>query len=288
MRRMISALLWPGLMGTSIALNAWAMASSRPMLYFNMIYFGLAATLFTLERLMPYERTWLENDGQVAPDLLHTFLNKGVIQAFATAITSMGIARAVDPMPGELWPDTWPLAAQVALGLVVAEAGFYAAHRLAHQWRWLWRFHAVHHSVRRLWIINTGRFHFVDTIVSVALSQPLLYVAGAPQVVFLWVAAVTAFIGILTHCNVVMRWRLLGYVFNTPELHRWHHSRKAAEGNANYGENLMIFDHLFATFLFPARRPPANIGIDEPMAEGFLGQLRQPFVPETNAVAARS
>ncbi|MGE0651533.1 MAG: sterol desaturase family protein [Alphaproteobacteria bacterium] len=287
MRRMVSALLWPGLMATCIALNAWAMASSRPMLCFNLIYFGLAATLFALERLMPYERAWLESDGQVAPDLLHTFFNKGVIQAFAAAITSMGIARAVEPTPGDLWPDAWPLAAQVVLGLVVAELGFYAAHRLAHQWRRLWRFHAVHHSVRRLWIVNTGRFHFVDTIASVAMSQPLLYVAGAPQVVFLWVAAITAFIGILTHCNVDMRCRWLGFVFNTPELHRWHHSRTPSEGNANYGENLMIFDHLFATFFFPARRPSADIGINEPMAEGFLGQLRQPFVPETNAVTAR-
>jgi sterol desaturase/sphingolipid hydroxylase (fatty acid hydroxylase superfamily) len=119
------------------------------------------------------------------------------------------------------------------------------------------------------------------------LSQPLLYVVGAPQVVFLWVAAITAFIGILSHCNVDMRCRWLGFVFNTPELHRWHHSRTPLEGNANYGENLMIFDHLFATFLFPARRPSADIGINEPMAEDFLGQLRQPFAPETNTVTAR-
>ncbi len=286
MKRAISAMLWPGLMALCVALNSLAIESARPMLYFNMIYLGLAATLFGLERLMPFERTWLADDGQIAPDLLHTLLNKGVIQAFAAAITVMGIAQAVDAEPGSLWPSRWPMAAQVVLALLIAEIGLYAAHRLAHEWRRLWRFHAVHHSVTRLWIVNTGRFHFVDTIASVALSQPLLYFAGAPKIVFLWVAAITAFIGILTHCNVDMRARPLAYIFNTPELHRWHHSRLPAEGNTNYGENLMVFDLLLRTFYFPERRPPADIGINEPMAASFVGQLRQPFTADRALPAA--
>jgi sterol desaturase/sphingolipid hydroxylase (fatty acid hydroxylase superfamily) len=285
MKRVISALLWPALMAACIALNAWALESSRPMLYFNMIYFGLAGLLFVLERVMPYERAWLQNDGQIGPDLAHTLLSKGVIQAFAAAITAMGVAQAVDAGASGYWPARWPLAAQVVLGLVIAEAGLYAAHRLGHKWRRLWRFHAVHHSVTRLWIVNTGRFHFVNTIAAVALSQPLLYFAGAPRVIFLWVAAITAFVGILTHCNVDMRARALAWLFNTPELHRWHHSRIPAEGNRNYGENLMIFDLLLGTFYFPRRHPPVNIGIDEPMPETFVGQLRHPFRPVPRAAA---
>lgn len=281
MNRVISALLWPGLMAACIALNALAMGSSRPMLYFNLIYFTLAAILFALERVMPFERAWLEGDGQAGPDLLHTLLNKGVVQGFATAIAAMGVAQAVDEGASGPWPAHWPMAAQVALGLLIAELGLYAAHRLSHEWRALWRFHAVHHSVTRLWVVNTGRFHFMNTIASAALSQPLLYLAGAPKPIFLWVAAITAFVGIFTHCNVDMRARPLAFVFNTPELHRWHHSRLPAEGNANYGENLMIFDLIFKSFFFPARRPPANIGVDEPMAESFLGQLRQPFLPDS-------
>lgn len=264
-------------MALCIGLNAVAMQGPHPFLYFNLIYLTLALALLGLERVMPFERNWLASDGQIAPDIAHTLLNKGIVQVFAFAITAMGVAQAVDPAASGPWPGNWPMAAQVVLALVIAEAGFYGAHRLAHEWPRLWRFHAVHHSVRRLWIVNTGRFHFVDTLMSVALSQPLLYLAGAPKPVFLWVAAITAFIGILTHCNVDMRTGALNFVFNTPELHRWHHSRRADEGNRNYGENLMLFDQLFSTFFFPARRPPADIGIDGPMAESFLGQLRQPF-----------
>ena len=142
-------------------------------------------------------------------------------------------------------------------------------------------FHAVHHSVERLWFFNTGRFHFVDTAFSILLSQPLLLLSGAPGDVVVWVSVTTAFVGILTHCNVDMRTGPIDFVFNTPALHRWHHSRNPDEGNSNYGENLMLWDLIFGSFYRPARRPPANIGIDEPMPRHFLGQLWYPFQPRS-------
>jgi len=136
----------------------------------------------------------------------------------------------------------------------------------------------VHHSARRLWFFNTGRFHVIDTLTSIALSQPLLFLVGAPLEVFQWVSMITAYVGMLTHCNVDMRLGALNHVVNSPQLHRWHHSMKLREGNRNYGENLMLFDHLFGTFFLPVRqRPPARIGIREAMAPTFLGQLAQPF-----------
>ena len=148
----------------------------------------------------------------------------------------------------------------------------------------MWRFHAVHHSVERLWFFNTGRFHLVDTLISIAASQPLLYLAGAPTSVFLWFSGVTAFIGILTHCNVEMRFGFLSYFFNTPGLHRWHHSMDLKEGNKNYGENIMVFDHMFRSFYNPDRRPPSKIGIPEEMPRDFIGQVLQPFKKRSSQV----
>ena len=172
---------------------------------------------------------------------------------------------------------------QIILGLVVAEFGLYWAHRLAHEWPLLWRFHSVHHSATRLWFFNTGRFHFVDTNVSILLSQPLLFLVGAPKEIFIWTSAITAIVGMLTHCNVEMRFGLLNYVFNTPAVHRWHHSMNLEEGNKNYGENLMLFDHLFGSYFFAERRPPAVIGIKEAMPRTFWGQMLFPFLGERSA-----
>jgi sterol desaturase/sphingolipid hydroxylase (fatty acid hydroxylase superfamily) len=66
-------------------------------------------------------------------------------------------------------------------------------------------------------------------------------------------------------------------IFSTPRLHRWHHSRVLAEGNTNYGENLVLWDQVFGTYFNPDRRPPADIGISGRIADGFLAQLLQPF-----------
>lgn len=277
MRILLSYLLWPALLGACIAATALGLAAGQGYLVFNLAYLSLAAALFLLERVMPHEPAWLENCGQIGPDLGHALLNKSVVQVIVAVGTTFGLAEALSPESGTFWPSHWPLAAQVLVGLLLAEFGLYWAHRLAHEWPLLWRFHAVHHSATRLWFLNSGRFHFMDTTVSILLSQPLLFLAGAPKEVFVWVSAITAFIGMLTHCNVEMRFGPLSFLFNTPELHRWHHSMEPREGNKNYGENLMVFDHLFGSFFKADQRPPVVIGIKESMPRGFLGQLLAPL-----------
>jgi sterol desaturase/sphingolipid hydroxylase (fatty acid hydroxylase superfamily) len=256
------------------------MNTGHGVLAFNITYLMLAVTVALLERVMPHERAWLENDGQMRADLAHTVLNKGFAQVLITFIVFMGIADRLAPVDDGIWPIGLPLTLQIVLGLVIAEAGLYWKHRLAHEWPWLWRFHAVHHSVTRLWFFNTGRFHLVDTVTGLMVGMPILLILGAPQDVLLMVSATTAIIGMLTHCNIEMRCGVLNYLFNTPSLHRWHHSKVLEEGNRNYGENLVLFDQLFGTFYNSPRRPPRDIGIVHAMPETFLGQLKIPFTSQ--------
>ncbi len=280
----LSVIVWPGLLATALALTSWGMTTESPILFFNLIYVSFALTVGALERFMPYEVTWLKDDKQTFANLAHTLLSKGLVQVLIVVTTIVGIAGVVQPAAGSttgLWPGDWPMVLQVVLGLFIAEFGLYWAHRLAHEFPILWRFHAVHHSVTRLWFINTGRFHFVDSIFSIVMSQPLLFLLGAPMEVFLWVSAFTAFVGVLTHCNIETRTGFLNYVLNTPRLHRWHHSMVPEEGNMNYGENLMVWDLIFGTYFDADRRPPAEIGIEGPMPASFTGQLFQPFKRES-------
>jgi sterol desaturase/sphingolipid hydroxylase (fatty acid hydroxylase superfamily) len=248
-------------------------------------YLAVALALWQLERRWPHEAIWLKDDGQMVPDLLHTLLTKGLVQVLALVSLVIGVTGEVQA--GPWWPTHWPLIVQVAAALVLAELGLYAAHRMAHEWPLLWRFHAVHHSVRRLWFWNTGRFHAVDTLARIAASVPLLWLAGAPADVLQWLSAVTAYIGILTHANLDVRCGPFNWIFNTPELHRWHHSRRIEEGNRNYGENLMIWDLIFGTWYLPDRRPPLDIGIDGPMPTGFIGQCLAPFRRAAHAATDR-
>lgn len=274
----IKSTLWPGLLLLCIAITAWGIDHGSGTVAFNVAYFGLALVLWLLERLLPFEPSWNQQDGQMAADLAHTLMSKAPAQLAVVGGAAAGIAHASANLAASTWwPNHWAMPIQVLLGLVIIEFGLYWAHRLSHEWPVLWRFHAIHHSVRRLWFFNTGRFHIVNSLISMLLGLPLLYLAGAPGMVITWVSAITAFIGMLTHCNVDMHCRRLSYVFNTPVLHRWHHRPNTEEGDTNYGENLVLFDQLFGTFYHPRLRPPAQIGIKEQMPRDFIGQLLAPF-----------
>ena len=281
-RTFISYASWPFLLTSCIVATVFGFATTHPILAFNVIYLCLIISLFFLERFMPHERKWQENDGQLFADLAHTLLSKGVVQALVAFAGIFGLTKLITPLTDEgygIWPRDWPLWCQVILGMLTAEFGLYWAHRLSHEFHPLWRFHAVHHSVTKLWIVNTGRFHFINSLVSILLGTGVLIALGAPLEVVIWLSAITAYIGVLTHCNVEMNFfKPLSYIFNTPELHRWHHSKKLREGNKNYGENLVLWDQLFGTFFIDTpRRPPVNIGITQQMPESFWAQLIWPF-----------
>ncbi len=280
-RYIASWLAWPVIFTGAMVITGIGFAWDAPVIGFNLGYLFLGLSLFVLEHKMPHEKKWNIDDGQTAASLLHTLTSKGTVQTIFIFSAALGLTSLITPAsePGYgIWPREWPMAAQAALGIVAAEFALYWGHRIAHEWIPLWHFHAVHHSVNKLWILNTGRFHFIDSLKSIVGGMALLLILGAPMEVFHWLAAVTAFIGMLTHCNVEMRFGPISYIFNTPELHRWHHSRVITESNKNYGENVMFWDLLFGTFFNAARRPPENIGIAEYMPPGFLGQIAYPFV----------
>ena len=278
MRQTLSYLLWPLLFVMCLIGTQVGIASSHPVAGFNLTYATLAIVLAWLERVFPHQEKWNNHDGQIKADLFHTILNKGMVQVFVVVSTIIGVAEKAGSSGLQIWPSYWPMWAQVILSVIVMDFGLYWKHRIAHEWAWLWPFHAVHHSAPRLWFFNTGRFHVVDTVTGVLFGLPLLFLLGAPNEVFSWAAGITAYIGMLTHCNVEMRFGFLSAIFNTPELHRWHHSRRLREGNKNYGENLMLWDHVFRSYFRENRPSPKNIGIYGDMPENFIGQLKAPFV----------
>jgi sterol desaturase/sphingolipid hydroxylase (fatty acid hydroxylase superfamily) len=278
---LLSLTWWPLLYFGALA-GAWfAFASPAPILWFNVVYATLLLAIVLLERATPHRAEWLEHDGETLNDIGHTLLTKGAAQlaVAATSIVPMAVATVTraDDHASHLWPADWPLIAQVVLALVIAEFGLYWSHRIAHENLFFWRFHALHHSVVRLWVVNTGRFHVIDSLIKMVLSQAPLYLLDAPLPVFLWVGAVTAITGLLTHCNVETRTALFDPIVATPKLHRWHHSKTLAEGNSNYCENIMVWDHVFGTYLNPAKASPDRLGISGKVAPDFLGQIVQPF-----------
>jgi ornithine lipid hydroxylase len=282
MRTAVSWVLWPLLAAASCVATAVGLHYGvEGSLIVAGVYLGLALVLTVLERVMPFEREWNRSDGQVAHDAVFTLIGSGLPGALAQAVVlagTVGIAQWIaDHAGGSPWPNHWPVAAQIALVVLVADFGAYWGHRAFHNVSWLWPFHAVHHSVPRLWWLNTGRIHPVDSATMIVFSMPLLFLLGVPDHMVVWLGIFTTFIGMLSHCNVEMRCGMLDWVFNTPGVHRWHHSRVLREGNNNYGEMTMVWDVVFGTHYRQRRRPPRDIGTDTPVPSGILAQFTEPL-----------
>ena len=79
----------------------------RPALFFNIAYAFLAVSLYALERTMPHERSWNENDGQTFANIAHTLLSKGMVQTLIVFSAVIGLTTYVTPAaePGYgIWP----------------------------------------------------------------------------------------------------------------------------------------------------------------------------------------
>jgi len=218
----------------------------------------------------------------VVTDLAHAVVSGiGATQLMRVLVQASGvvIAGALSRALGAtLWPLEWPLLAQLALALVIAELPQYWLHRLQHEHEALWRFHATHHSAPRLYWLNAARFHPVDISLLYVVGYLPLVALGCPEVVIMLFTLFDAVFGMLQHSNIAMRLGPLNRLFSAAQPHRWHHSRTLVEANTNYGSNLIVWDLLFGTFFLPEREPPEAIGIgDMPdFPQQYAAQLVSP------------
>ena len=168
--------------------------------------------------------------------------------------------------------------------LLAADFLRYWMHRAFHRFAPLWRLHAVHHSPHRLYWLNVGRFHpFEKAIQYLADALPFI-VLGVTQPVLAVYFVFFAINGFFQHSNCSVRLGPLNYIVSGPELHRWHHSQRAAESDTNFGNNLIIWDLLFGTRFLPADREVGPLGLrNRTYPLDFLAQLTSPFVTDPGA-----
>jgi sterol desaturase/sphingolipid hydroxylase (fatty acid hydroxylase superfamily) len=235
------------------------------------------------EWIFPYHRRWLKSHHDVGLDIKYAIiigLTGSLCQPLIAAIAIPTTAWLSAAFGQELWPHRWPLLIQVVLALVIAEFPKYWMHRLEHEWDLLWRIHATHHSVPRLYFLNAARFHPIDTAIDTVVGLLPLAILGCSAEVIALFVLVSAVHGYFQHANLQLRLGPLNYFFSMAELHRWHHSKTVEEANHNYGQNVIVWDLVFGTFFLPAdREPPVEIGLAN--LPGFpktlLAQLASPF-----------
>ncbi len=278
--RAVSVLFFPLVLGAALIAGARIAAQGgNPTLVLALTGCVVLAT----ECALPHRAAWNRSHGDVGVDLAHV-VSVSLASFAAQALVPRALAplaTALAPLGTErLWPEHWPLLAQLPLALVAAEFFQYWSHRLSHEWEPLWRLHATHHSAPRLYFLNAARFHPLDIAIDTAAGLIPLVLLSCPAGVIASFALFTGVFGYLQHANVRVALGPLNYVFSMAELHRWHHAQNLREANTNYGSNLIVWDLVFGTFFWPRdRTPPERIGIPALSAfpQTYWGQLASPF-----------
>lgn len=235
------------------------------------------ATSWLAERLAPYEPAFNHALGDGRRDLAHALVNES---ANTLSVLAMPAAVALAPRLGG-WPHDWPVAMQVGLAILIADAGITLAHMASHRFALLWRFHAVHHSVQRMYGFNGLMKHPLHQAFELTAATVPLVLLGMPQQVAWLLTFAVAIQLLLQHSNVDMRVGALGAIWAVAPAHRFHHLARAGDGDVNFGLFTSLWDHLLGTFHRDAGRrfAPGDLGVagrpDFPRA--YVAQLAEPF-----------
>ena len=105
----------------------------------------------------------------------------------------------------------------------------------------------AHHSVKDVDWLAGSRSHPVEILINQTIEYAPIVILGAhPDVAFMK-GILDATWGMYIHSNIGVRMGVLQYVFNGPEMHRWHHALAPGRPVCNFGNNLSVFDWWFGT-----------------------------------------
>lgn len=261
--------------GNGIAIYVVTMNYSK--LWLLVVAFAFIVLAFLLERAIPYDAAFNKSHGDRVRDFLHFLVNEA---SNVLGVASVPIAASFIALPS-VWPDSLPLWQQLLLAIFIADIGITLAHFASHRIGVLWRLHAVHHSVKRMYGFNGLMKHplhqFIETV---AGSTPLLLMGISQDVLALLVVAVVLQL-LLQHSNVAYFTGPLKYLLVINVVHRFHHLKTAEEGDVNFGLFTTLTDWFIGTYFYDKRRTigEGDLGIgDQPdYPVGYLKELVMPF-----------
>jgi sterol desaturase/sphingolipid hydroxylase (fatty acid hydroxylase superfamily) len=278
-------LFYPGML-----LSSWVLFFGLKSLFKSDDLFFLVAILSTgaiviihvLEKFFPYRRIWNQSRGDRVSNLLLTnVLLPGISRLAEVVLGWLALSMVPDSHQflRNQWPHQWPLMLQLLLALLICEFFFYWIHRISHRTQFFWNFHRAHHTVKRVYWENSGRFHPVDLFLNwFFYFWPLIFFGVSQELMalFLLTNGVT---GLLEHANINYRGGVLNRVFNTAELHRWHHSTVIEESSTNFGKVLCVWDQIFGSYYLPADREVGDTGVidEDSHLETYWAELALPF-----------
>jgi sterol desaturase/sphingolipid hydroxylase (fatty acid hydroxylase superfamily) len=241
---------------------------------FLLDLFVLGAIFIPLEALFPLRKSQPLIRPEFRTDLVYFAVSHLGFQAIALA-TNYPVERWLNLHAGGVLLAATPLWVQIPLGLIIADFCQYVVHRSFHTGV-LWRFHAVHHSIKALDWLAGSRLHLVDIIVTRGAVFAALFVSVSSEALPI-IVLILAFQTVWIHSNTRWGGGWLEYVFITPRLHHWHHADNAKSYDTNFAVQFSFIDRIFGTFHAPRNVWPDSYGVSDSPPNGYIDQFVWPF-----------
>jgi len=274
--------LWIGVDGAALA----ALGSGSGIVWLGPLLLVAVALSFLAERIAPWSPEWNRSLGDGARDVIHAVVNESASLAALGMLPILVVGLGT----GSLWPSGLPFVVEVVGAILVLDLGVGFVHFLSHRLAWLWRIHAVHHSVLRMYGLNGLMKHPLHQAVETLAGTAPLVALGLPADVGTALVFCTAIQLLLQHSNVDYRLGPLRRWLAVAEVHRFHHRRSPVDGDVNFGLFTTLVDHALGTYYWQPEAPRSGkaLGIaaepDYPI--GYAAQLVRPFRPRIGGSSA--
>ncbi|MBZ9846804.1 sterol desaturase family protein [Mesorhizobium sp. CA14] len=218
-------------------------------------------------------------------DLIYALFNGIPIKLGLAAVVALATSTVGQLVPAYVAPavSSQPISLQLIEIILIADFGLYWAHRAFHAIPFLWRFHAIHHSIEELDWLAGSRVHPVDQILTKSASLVPVFLLGFSNDAITIFAAISYGHALLLHANVKMNVGPFRWLIASPQFHHWHHANQRAAYDKNFAAQISLIDMLFGTMYLPGDVVPERYGVDDTIPPTYVEQLVYPLIPKDKA-----
>ncbi len=201
--------------------------------------------------------SWRESLASLGVALGHR-LSQSVFAFIPTGLVVFAWQHRMATVPLDRW---W----SIPLLFIGIEFFYYWHHRAAHEVRWLWATHAVHHSVQYFNLSAAYRLGWTGWLSgNILFFLPLCWLGSHPLALLAGLSLNLVY-QFWLHSELVPKLGVLEWVLNTPSHHRVHHASNPQYLDRNYGGVLIVFDRLFGTVAEEQPTIPIRYGLTHPL-----------------------
>jgi sterol desaturase/sphingolipid hydroxylase (fatty acid hydroxylase superfamily) len=183
----------------------------------------------------------------------------GVIYEIANIIAILLLPLITLLIPWRsVWPSTLPIGVQLLLAIIIADFGMTMIHYWSHRVSWVWRLHAVHHGVHRLYSFNGLVRHPLHQLLDLAVGTMPLVLVGLPVELAVLLAFAISVQLLVQHSNIDFELGPFQKLLAVGSVHRLHHVNWAGQGDVNFGLFFTLWDSLLGTLKLQSERAPSS------------------------------